>query len=710
MLGTVSDDVTRDARGIPHLRAPDPMALARLQGRVTATDRAWQLEHQRWRMEGRTAEYLGGAGVPWDRFARQVRLEPTARACYGSLGQETRAWVDAYVEGVNEGMPLSLPGAPEMERLGLGSYATRPRPWAPWTPLGIFWAIHVLFGNFPDKLFNAHVIDTMGPDWVGLFDTEVGEGGEGGAEPGSNVWVIGGHRTASGAPMIAGDPHRTIELPGCYQQIGLACDEFDVIGFCFPGVPGVQHFAHTGGVAWGITNAKADYRDLTLEELRPSTGTTGEPGGLEARGSDGWEPVDTSVETILVQDEPPQRIPVVVTARGPVITGLGDLAEGADLGTVAGPGPAAYSLRTPSQVTGDLGFGALLPLLRSRTVDDVAAALTRWVEPVNSAVVADTRGEMRHLVVGRVPRRHADNLVGPVPAWDGRHRWEGWMPNPVTTVTDVMVSANDRAAGGGLGVEYASPFRAMRIRELIGDREGLDVADSATIQVDTLNGQAAPMRELVASVQPAALTPEATAVRSELLAWNGHSGAGSHGAAVFAAWRSAFVLWCSQHEALAPLREPTGRSPLFETWFDLPTQVGAAWASMARRADRHGIDVSTGVREALESAAAQCDPMTVWGDRHWLDPMHALDGVGGAPSASRWPVNGDRGCVLAAWSAPGVTDRCHYGPVVRYVWDLADRDASRWVVPFGAAGSAGDPHCEDQTQDWLAGRLGVTRP
>lgn len=236
MLGTVSDDVTRDARGIPHLRAPDPMALARLQGRVTATDRAWQLEHQRWRMEGRTAEYLGGAGAPWDRFARQVRLEPTARACYESLGQETRAWVDAYVEGVNEGMPLSLPGAPEMERLGLGSYAARPRPWAPWTPLGIFWAIHVLFGNFPDKLFNAHVIDTMGPDWVGLFDTEVGEGGEGGAEPGSNVWVIGGHRTASGAPMIAGDPAPS-SCPGATSRSGWPATSSTSSASASPGCP-----------------------------------------------------------------------------------------------------------------------------------------------------------------------------------------------------------------------------------------------------------------------------------------------------------------------------------------------------------------------------------------------------------------------------------------------------------------------------------------
>ena len=108
-------------------------------------------------MEGRTAEYVGDDGVPWDRFARQVRLEPTARACYAALDDETRAWVSAYVDGVNEGMS-GLGRAPELGLLGmrgllglsgLPDEAFRPRPWEPWTPLGIFWAIHLLFGTFP---------------------------------------------------------------------------------------------------------------------------------------------------------------------------------------------------------------------------------------------------------------------------------------------------------------------------------------------------------------------------------------------------------------------------------------------------------------------------------------------------------------------------------------------------------------------------------
>jgi penicillin amidase len=75
------------------------------------------------------------------------------------------------------------------------------------------------------------------------------------------------------------------------------------------------------------------------------------------------------------------------------------------------------------------------------------------------------------------------------------------------------------------------------------------------------------------------------------------------------------------------------------------------------------------------------------------------------PTVTPHPVPGDKGCVLAAASAPGVTDRAYGGPVARYVWDLADRSASRWVVPLGASGVEGDPHFCDQTEAWLAGRL-----
>ena len=262
---------------------------------------------------------------------------------------------------------------------------------------------------------------------------------------------------------------------------------------------------------------------------------------------------------------------------------------------------------------------------------DVEEALSRWVEPVNSALVADDTGRIRHLVVGRVPERDAVGAVLPVPAWDPRHVWHGYRRGPARDVADVMVSANDRASGGGLGVEYATPFRAERIRSLLETGEGVTVDDCAAIHVDTLNGQADLMRELVGAAD---VTGAAAAVRSELLAWDGHSDAGSRGAALFAAWRTALVRWFSEHPTLAALHEPSGHSRIFAAWTDVVTQIGAGWHSMAHLGPHYGIEVTEGVRVALERVAAQGDSSTTWGERHWLDPVHALDVTGRAPGVA----------------------------------------------------------------------------
>jgi penicillin amidase len=253
--------VRRDDWGIPHLWAPDADRLAFLQGKVTATDRAWQIEVERRRAEGRLAAVLGPAELPWDRFARRARLDDTARRCFARLAAPTRRWVSAYVDGVNAALPAA--DAPEFAAAG-----TRPGRWRPWTPLGVFLVQHALFGTFPHKLWRADLAAALGD--TALFSA-ADPGGSG-----SNAWALPGPPA-----VLAGDPHRLLELPGVYQQIGLACPEFDVVGLAFPGVPGVPHFGHAGGVAWGITNAMADYQDLYRERLRRDAG------GVAARGPAG---------------------------------------------------------------------------------------------------------------------------------------------------------------------------------------------------------------------------------------------------------------------------------------------------------------------------------------------------------------------------------------------------------------------------------------
>ncbi|MFC9705939.1 penicillin acylase family protein [Streptomyces sp. NPDC056943] len=676
----MSIEVYRDAWGVPHLRATDPEELAFAQGRVTARDRAWQLEVERHRAQGTTAAFLGAAELGWDAFVRRARLADTARRCLARLDATdapTAAWVRAYVDGVNDGLAEGARRAPEFTETGLA-----PGRWEPWTPLAVWLSTHILFAGFPTKLWREQVATRLGEEWTELFATD------GPGTAGSNGWVVSGERTASGAALVAGDPHRFIEAPGVYQQIRLACPAYDVVGLAVPGVPGLAHFGHTGSVAWAITNAMADYQDLYRERLRRLPG-----GGVEALGPDGWRPATAHTETIEVADGEPVVIEVIETDRGPVIIG----AEGE-------PGSSAWeavSLRHPPRVTGELGFGTLPGLLRARTVADVDAALDGWVEPVNVVQAADTRGGLLHRVAGHVPVRDRANSLRLVPAWEPAHAWEpAPAPLPRAEVHGHAVMANARGLAAPLGVEFAPPHRAARIDELLGASAEWTPETTTTVHTDTDNPSAA---RLLAAVRRAAegLSPAASAVRERLLGWDRRMAAESTDAGLYAAVRGAVVRRLAGHEAFAALREPAPYPELFRPWLALGPRVAYALETLLTAGPVPAGDVDRIVREALEEIGAG-DPPAAWGVTHRLAPWQALPDADDA----QWPgLAGDHDCVLSTSSVPGWTDRSARASAARYVWDLADRERSRWIVPFGASGVPGDPHHRDQLPLWLRGEL-----
>ncbi|MEV4430258.1 penicillin acylase family protein [Streptomyces sp. NPDC049602] len=757
----MSIEVYRDAWGVPHLRAADPDELACAQGRVTARDRAWQLEVERHRAQGTTATFLGAAELGWDAFVRRARLADTARRCFARLeatDAATAGWVRAYVAGVNAGLAEGAGRAPEFAETGL-----TPGRWEPWTPLAVWLSTHILFAGFPTKLWRDEVARRLGEEWTELFAAD------GPGTAGSNGWVVAGGRTASGAALVAGDPHRFIEAPGVYQQIRLACPAYDVVGLAVPGVPGLAHFGHTGPAAWAITNAMADYQDLYRERLRRLP-----DGSVEALGPDGWVPAAAHTETIEVAGAEPVTIEVIETARGPVIIGTeapcGDVSgdggpvaadrDAAVRGPAAAPddGPGtedpgaelpgtevpgtedpgaevpgaeipgtevpgtevpgagdrscgeweAVSLRYVPRVTGRLGFESLPALLRARTVADVDAALDDWVEPVNVVQAADTRGGLLHRVAGHVPVRDRSNSLRIVPAWDPAHAWgDAPAPLPRAEVRGHAVMANARGLAAPLGVEFAPPHRAARIDELLGASAAWTPETTAAIHSDTDNPSAARLLEAVrrAGEEPRApgarLSPAASDVRARLLAWDRRMDAESTDAGLYAAVRGAVVRRLAGHEAFAALREPAPYPELFRPWLALGPRVALALETLLVAGPVPAGDVDRIVREALDEVGAGAPP-AAWGATHRLAPWQALPD----PDDDRWPgLGGDHDCVLSTSSVPGWTDRSARASAARYVWDLADRERSRWIVPFGASGVPGDPHHRDQLPLWLRGEL-----
>ncbi|MFF7310610.1 penicillin acylase family protein, partial [Streptomyces sp. NPDC008137] len=362
--------------------------------------------------------------------------------------------------------------------------------------------------------------------------------------------------------------------------------------------------------------------------------------------------------------------------------------------------PVAISLRYPPRVTGDLGFSTLLPLLRARRVADIDQAFDRWAEPVNVVQAADTEGGVLHRVAGWVPLRAESNRLRVVPAWEPGHEWRGRHETPRAGLTDgVAVMANQRGPAEPLGVEFAPPHRAGRIAELLSRKEHWSAADMPAIHTDTHLASAGPLLDHIQALD--GLTPEAAALRDHLLAWDRRMDAGSADAARYAAVRGAVVRNLAAHPAFAALATPPAYPEVFQPWLALLPRVGFALEHLLRAEDLYGIDRPAVVRAAIEEVAER-PPAGVWGDTHRLTPWRPLHPETPYDEPA---LSGDHDCVLCTSGVPGLSDRAARGPAARYVWDLARRDDSRWVVPLGASGVPGSPHHRDQLSLWLAGDL-----
>lgn len=729
-MTTAGLEIIRDAQGVPHILADSAEGALFGQGYASGVDRAWQLEFLRLRAEGRTAEVFGADGVGWDEFVRRAQLDRAARRIHDASSARTRRLLAAFAEGVSATVETA-------DALELTEFGHRPTPWQPWTPISVFLLHHILFGRFTTKLWRLHAARALGPDALRQFDCEgvdvasptvpdypddafltellalfTGAGtetpGESFGEPlsGSNAWGVASARTATGAPLIAGDPHRFLELPGIYQQFHLACPEFDVVGFSFAGVAGVPHFCHAGTVAWGITNAMADYQDLYVERLTRSGDE------VLAESAEGAGPAEVRRERILVRDADPVELEIVVTGNGPVLFG--------------GPEAAfAVSLRSPMLNDPEVTFDAALDVLFAKTVGDVEQAMTGWVEPVNRIVIGDTSGRVTHHVVGKIPVRAHENYWLPVPGWDARYRWRGYVTPSVhddgfdASVPGYSVIANQRIPDSlplqPVTTECAAAARGARIAELLDADSAVTVDACERIHGDVANEQA----DVLVGRLPAltGLSPAAGELRRALLAWDGEMRADSTDAYAFAEVRTRLVRAIARHEALAGLSEPHVFSPVLNPWFVVETRLAAALDSVLRLAPEVGVDVERLLTEALEAVAAhlaELEPVPTWGSAHVLNPLHGLDLAGISPKRpelsarirpDRLPLGGDAECVFANGSAVGFSHACSLGSAARYVWDLADRDASRWIVPLGVSGDPRSPWFQDQAPRWARGEL-----
>ena len=256
-------EIVRDRWGIPHIRAGSEHDAFFGQGFATAQDRLWHMDHDRHRALGRWAEFAGTGAVADDTLMRTFGVERAARADLGASSAGARAMLEAYAAGVNAFI-RSTSTLPVEYRL----LDAEPEPWKDWHCLAVYKVRNMLMGTFEVKLWRARLALALGAEdaaalmrsypednLVSVPPGEVYGGAElqcvehlaaaaaeldwlGDGDGGSNAWAIGGDRTASGLPLVAGDSHRGLDTPNVYYQTHIECPAFRVSGYALPGVPG----------------------------------------------------------------------------------------------------------------------------------------------------------------------------------------------------------------------------------------------------------------------------------------------------------------------------------------------------------------------------------------------------------------------------------------------------------------------------------------
>jgi penicillin amidase len=699
--------VVRDRFGVPHISAESAGDLFFAQGFVQAGDRLFQMDLWRRAAQGRLAEVFGVNFVGRDAATRRMQFRGDLEAEWASYGPDVKDIAAAFVRGVNAWVAV-VRARPTEEFLLAGWL---PEFWRPEDLLNRTDAF-VASDEAEAEVFRARVVSAIGVARArgllaggagltlpaGLDQTVVSyavgdalrsvgtspffislaaplEAGGVVRGTGSNAWAIAAPRSATGAPLLAVDPHRALANPSLRYLVHLMAPGWNVIGATAPWLPGVA-IGHNDRVAWGMTSFPADVQDVYVERLNPANRHQ-----VEDRGR--WTNTTVVTESLWLRGRA-QPIPFdrEYTPHGVVVATDSER-------------NLAFTVRWSGAEPGGAGELAALALDRAASAAEFRAALVRWAMPPAEFVFADRDGAIGSQVAARIPVRAGWDGMLPVPGWTGTFEWTGWR------ALDDLPNA-ERPAGGVLVSANRSRARTARLVDAFNLQRVFTLDDFTRLQHDTLAWNAGRLAPLAARIRDA--REDVRAARQQLLAWDRRVSSDSSAAAIYVAWERrlrqmlaagrleadlAEELAARDRDALVPaLTDPTRR------WFD--GDVVQARDALLGRA----------LAAALEDLRAQggaAETDRSWGRWHtatFAHPLAITDAARRLFNVGPLAVPGYEDTVL---STSGTAFEATRGPSFRAIFDLADWDRSVAQNAPGQSGSPASAHYRDLADRWAAG-------
>jgi penicillin G amidase len=659
---------------IPFIEAESDTDLAVGLGVVHAHLRMTQIEIMRRLSQGRVSEIVGGLAFEIDRIVRTFEIGRAAPEILAMMPAESRAWLDAFVRGINHTIASVERLPPESLLLGLGR--------EPWTPEDV-----VILGRLASADVSWLVWSRMLPlrgraGWPTLWqqlmradrlsafsETNAGESLLGGAlRSGSNSLVVAASRSASGGALIANDPHLGFTLPNPFLIGAIKSPSHHALGMMIPGIPFIA-MGRNPVIAWGGASLHAASSDLVAV-----------PAGAK---------VTERTETVHIRGEADRTITIRSSVWGPLISDLRPFRRGL--------GDGDHALRWIGHRPSD-EFTAMLAIGRARDFSDVRRALEGFALPGLEMNFAHRSGQIAQFVAAHLPRRHdahPPDITGPP--------GEGWddpvsasaLPAHIDPECGYLVSANTRPEANDpiIGFLFSPPGRRHRLIELISASARVDRDTLRRMQTDVQCVESVIERDHIfgwIAGAGIAIAPPERLMRA-LKEWTGDYDAASEGALAFE------LVFTHLVRALVPKQR---RRAYLATW----ATRGLLWADVLA-ADPNVR--ARALRRALREAARDFGSGADWGSRHRLRLQHVL---GVVPLIGRsWriadiPVSGTSETVMkSAHPATAKRHAARYGTVARHISDMSGADENDFVLLGGEDGWFGSSTATDQVALWRSG-------
>jgi len=733
VIPALHDSVTvvYDGRGVPHIFARNLDDAYRAQGYVLARDRLFQMELTARATAGRLTEWAGPAALPLDRTMRRLGLAASAERDAATLGDDAPEWraARAFAEGVTAWIQgMSAADLPFEYHL----LHTEPEEWRPEYTLYLLKQMSftltilgedlrrervaaLVGGRAVDALFPVHspIQQPIVPNGVpgprirsvtisppGPPDVLAGRSAgilagltlPAGPVAASNNWAVSPKRSAMGHALLAGDPHLDLSLPSIWYENHLVVrDTLDVYGVTFPGAPGVV-IGFNRDVAWTFTSNEADAVDFFVESVD-------DPRHPRATKYDGdWRPVEERVEQYTDRDGSVVAVDTMYFShRGPLIQRDGQWLS------------LRWTALDPSRT-----FRALLAADRAGNADEWLTAMEVFDGPSQNALVASREGTIAIRSTGRVPKRRDPTTPlrqGESPGSD----WDGDLPvDRLPFARDpqqgFLVSANQEPVDPAddttyIGLDWTSPWRAIRINQLLRQTPSVTVDDMRRFQTDPVSARAAfflPYLQAAGAGAPATLGDGARRAADLLAEWGGTYAPDDNRAVLFEMIIGELTdrTWDELVPAGEQQRVATPASAILAALCTEPDNPW--WDDRSTDAVEHRDDILRAAMAAgLEKTVARYGEPEAGGWR-W-DRVRRFD----IPHLMRLPALGATGVVNSG--GPSTISPMNmggsHGASWRMVVELGPRVRGWTIYPGGQSGNPASTLFEDRIDAWSAGRL-----